>query len=1039
MNTKFIHFCLLVFLIFLTHQMTAQVINLNEWVVEGNPANGNWDVSADSQSVLQTINGAPTFFISPDTFINTTLVGKITVESNPDDDFIGFVMGFHRPQGNENYFQFIVFDWKKNTQTIAGRTALAGFTLARVDGEVNGDLVSGNTPYWNHTDSAITILASDYGNTKGWTALTEYEFQIEYRQDMIKISIDGNVIFDISGSFPAGRFGFYNYSQANVRYRSFESLNQPPIANNDNISTDEDKPVEISPLINDSDPNNDPLAIYTFEQPPLGNITLVNDSTLNYTPSVNFFGTDSFKYSVTDGFGAFDTASVLIEIYPVSDPPIAQNDTAITTINTSQIISVLSNDSDGDGDPIFISDITTSPSFGNAIINPGDSAITYTPYTDFVGQDQFQYVVSDTFGLLDTATVFVSIFNSPPIDSGLVAYFPFNGNASDESGNGNDGTVNGASLTTDRFGNPNSAYSFDGQNDFILVNDAPELRGGGSPISVAGWFKSGSTINENPLIVKYLNAANKDWGIRIIDGVLTYSSEFSNEDYVCSQTLGSLNNNQWHFFAFVANEPNLSIYLDGNLVGECSDFINHWASTPANVEIGRIGYRNLHYTGSIDDISIYNRALTAEEIDSLFNDFQFYTPVANNDAISTTLNTQVSFNVLDNDFHTQNAPLSITSFNQPLHGSITQIGDSAFTYTPNTGFTGNDGFDYTIEDPNGNRDSASVSFSVSPPKADLVVSNVQTPTTGTSGQPFAIEWIVSNQGTQGTNLPEWFDRVYLSDSPVFILQQAILLGEFQNFSYLVPGDSYSNSKIFTLPEGISGNYYIYVQTDIRNQLPESNENNNRSRNAIPIDVELADYPNLVITDFNVSPATGNAGSPVSISWTVTNVGDGPTRIDRWFDTVFFSSDTFPRFDFISRTRIRYTDPEVAKVERSGILAAGVSYNASSEFILPHNIEPGDSAYFTIHTDFNTLFPGQDIQERVDVYEYISELDNTANFAIGVNVTPPDLVVDSIANYPAVASVAEIIDMRFVIRNAGLDTTFETLWSDRVFISPDNST
>ena len=53
--------------------------------------------------------------------------------------------------------------------------------------------------------------------------------------------------------------------------------------------------------------------------------------------------------------------------------------------------------------------------------------------------------------------------------SGLVGWWPFNGNANDESGNGNNGMVNGATLTSDRFGNTNSAYNFNGMNDFITA------------------------------------------------------------------------------------------------------------------------------------------------------------------------------------------------------------------------------------------------------------------------------------------------------------------------------------------------------------------------------------------------------------------------------------------------------------------------------------------------------------------------------------------------------------------------------------------
>ena len=76
---------------------------------------------------------------------------------------------------------------------------------------------------------------------------------------------------------------------------------------------------------------------------------------------------------------------------------------------------------------------------------------------------------------------------TPVITNGLVAAYEFSGNANDVSGNGNDGVVNGASLTTDRFGNANSAYSFDGVDDYILVADSPTLDFSSSHLSVSAW------------------------------------------------------------------------------------------------------------------------------------------------------------------------------------------------------------------------------------------------------------------------------------------------------------------------------------------------------------------------------------------------------------------------------------------------------------------------------------------------------------------------------------------------------------------------
>jgi hypothetical protein len=72
-------------------------------------------------------------------------------------------------------------------------------------------------------------------------------------------------------------------------------------------------------------------------------------------------------------------------------------------------------------------------------------------------------------GLGLTVNLWGQVPNYVPTN-GLVGFWPFNGNANDESGNGNNGTVNGATLTTDRFGVANRAYSFDGVDDFISIN-----------------------------------------------------------------------------------------------------------------------------------------------------------------------------------------------------------------------------------------------------------------------------------------------------------------------------------------------------------------------------------------------------------------------------------------------------------------------------------------------------------------------------------------------------------------------------------------
>ncbi len=191
-----------------------------DWNQEGSQGAGNWSVSSDGSSVLQTVNGQPTFFISNAPFGYGTFAGTLRVETSSDDDFIGFVFGYNSPLSENgdptNDYDFLLFDWKRGNQSGAS----AGMTLSRVDGTITDN----NASFWLHQESeALTVLAKDWASSNGWESFVEYDFSVTYAADHVAISIDGEEIFDVGGSFPAGRVGFYNYSQSQVRYTGFSS------------------------------------------------------------------------------------------------------------------------------------------------------------------------------------------------------------------------------------------------------------------------------------------------------------------------------------------------------------------------------------------------------------------------------------------------------------------------------------------------------------------------------------------------------------------------------------------------------------------------------------------------------------------------------------------------------------------------------------------------------------------------------------------------------------------------------------------------
>jgi len=193
-------------------------IDLGTWIQEGDTNNGNWVVTNGGNTVNQTINGDPTFYVSPDSFLNVIITGNIQVATTNDNDWIGFVFGYVDPDStNPTNYDFYLFDWKQGDQNFGGFFGPEGYSLSKVTGPVT------NLPqaFSAKAGPFVDLLASNYGNTLGWNSLQTYSFALTYTNTRTVISIDGDTIFDIFGCFPPGRFGFYNYSQSDVNYSDF--------------------------------------------------------------------------------------------------------------------------------------------------------------------------------------------------------------------------------------------------------------------------------------------------------------------------------------------------------------------------------------------------------------------------------------------------------------------------------------------------------------------------------------------------------------------------------------------------------------------------------------------------------------------------------------------------------------------------------------------------------------------------------------------------------------------------------------------------
>ena len=235
--------------------------------------------------------------------------------------------------------------------------------------------------------------------------------------------------------------------------------------------------------------------------------------------------------------------------------------------------------------------------------------------------------------LLEQLNAILALLNAAPptLSDGLVAYYPFTGNAGDSSGNGNHGTAYDVILTIDRFGNSNQAYSFLGNTNSYIQTSKSGPSGIG--FSVSYWYKShNSILNPGDAVMEW---GGPEWGTYF--GVLNnwWSSETINPCNGPGITIGGSgytpetnavpDSTKWHnvviiFPQTMTDLTSSKIYLDGILLlGSCS-FANYGAPTPNISNVNPIRFGKgwqldwVFYTGQLDDIRMYNRELKESEI-----------------------------------------------------------------------------------------------------------------------------------------------------------------------------------------------------------------------------------------------------------------------------------------------------------------------------------------------------------------------------------------------------------------------------------------
>jgi hypothetical protein len=211
--------------------------------------------------------------------------------------------------------------------------------------------------------------------------------------------------------------------------------------------------------------------------------------------------------------------------------------------------------------------------------------------------------------------------------SGLVGWWPFSGNANDSSGNNNNGTVMGATLTIDRFGNANSAYQFDGSSSYITIPNSSSLQSPGYRLSMTAWVNLAgySLVGQpfNPILSKNNNGANAYMYRFTVDFVgLGFYASVNNWNNNTGGFGDTLINSEWYLLTAVLDSNISYFYLNDSLIGSQA-FTTNITADNYPLEIGRDmpGITEI-FNGKIDDVGIWNRALTQQEINNLYNGCQ---------------------------------------------------------------------------------------------------------------------------------------------------------------------------------------------------------------------------------------------------------------------------------------------------------------------------------------------------------------------------------------------------------------------------------
>jgi RHS repeat-associated protein len=314
--------------------------------------------------------------------------------------------------------------------------------------------------------------------------------------------------------------------------------------------------------------------------------------------------------------------------------------------------------------------------------------------------------------------------------------------------------------------------------------------------------------------------------------------------------------------------------------------------------------------------------------------------------------------------------------------------------------------------------------------ADLLITEATAAQAAQAGTTMRVTWSVTNQGTGETTTSTWYDRVILSSDTTLGNSDDISLGNFSRSSLLNINESYTRNELVSLPYYLSGYYNVYVVTDVNNHAYESNNNNNSylispQLRVIPIVQEVipnTPAPPVQIPgtpDLEVSAVTASAevasGTPLTVTYTVRNIGLGRTNSEYWWDNVTLSSD---------EELGNADDLYLGRIYHSNRLAPEESYQTSASFTIP--IDWQGSYYLFVATDASGYVSEPNAEDN-----NIASTERTSTITLSPT---PDLVI-TLLQSPIEITGGQTATINWNVRNNGAAATTGG-WRQAFYLSRD---